>query len=141
MIRARAALFGLLLAFPACRSEASRRLESEALALRRPIDSLRNAPNEAKPELLRALSAAPCASPEACSLKRTCVDGYTRHLAALDASERARRLLADPHGGTRASIEAATELSKADLDLAESRALTERCASLQGELLRKARER
>jgi len=136
-----AALLGLLFALISCRSEAARRLEGESEALGRRIDAVRNAPNEAKPELLRALAAAACESAEACALRQLCVSAYTRHLAALEGSARARRLLAIPDGGTRASIDAARALAEADLALAESRQQSERCAAEQGALRRRARER
>jgi len=134
-----AALFGLLFTICACRSESARRFEGEVHAIGLRIDTLRNAPNEAKPELLGALSATACQSAPVCELKRTCVDAYTRHLAAVASIARARALLAEPDGGTSAALEAAGDLAKADLGLAQSKEQSERCASLQGELRRKAR--
>lgn len=124
-----------------CRSGASRQLEAEALGLARYIDALRNAPNDAKPVLLGALRSARCQSAEACALRELCVDAYTRHVEALNASSRARALLAEPDGGTSASIAAAQQIARAELELERGSALASRCASAQGELLRQARAR
>lgn len=135
---------GLALAFmltAGCRSGASRQLEAEALGLGRHIDALRNAPNDAKLALLDALRGASCQSAEACALRELCVDAYTRHIEALNASSRARALLAEPDGGTGASIAAAQQIARAELELERGSALASRCASAQGELLRQARAR
>ena len=130
--------FGLL---AGCRSSEARRLEAEVAGVARAIDSLRNAPNEGKSALLAALRGKPCQASEACQLKASCVAAYERHLSALAASERARTLLADKDGGTREVIEAATELNRAERELAEAHAQTEQCSSNEGELLRRVRAR
>jgi hypothetical protein len=124
-----------------CRSSESRQLEAEALGLGRHIDALRNAANDDKPALLSALRTAPCQSGQACALRQLCVDAYTHHVEALNASSRARALLAEPDGGTGASIAAAQQLARAELELERGSALASRCASAQGELLRQARAR
>lgn len=114
-------------------------MEAEVAGLSQLIDSLRNAPNEGKSALLAALQSKACQSPAACELKAGCVAAYERHLSALAASDRARALLGDKDGGTRAVIEAASELNRAEHELSEARALTDQCSSSQGELLRKVR--
>ncbi|HWA78109.1 MAG TPA: hypothetical protein VG937_37495 [Polyangiaceae bacterium] len=128
-------------ALAGCRGSEARRLEAEVAGLAQAIDALRNAPNQGKPAFLAALSEKSCQSPEACQLKAGCVQAYERHLAAIAASERARALLGDKDGGTREVIAAATELNRAEHELAEAHTLTEQCSSKQGELLRKVRAR
>jgi hypothetical protein len=124
-----------------CRSSEARRLESEARALAHSIDTLRNAPNQGKSVLLEALREKSCESAAVCQLKQQCVAAYESHGAALEASERARALLAEPDGGTRAVIAAAGELNRAEQQLEQARTLTDRCSSAQGELLRQVRAR
>lgn len=134
------ALLGVAL-LPGCRSSEARQLEAEVAGLAQAIDALRNAPNEGKTALLAALSEKVCHRPEACELKAGCVAAYEKHLGAIAASERARALLGDKDGGTREVIAAASELNRAEQELAEAHTLTEQCSSKQGELLRKVRAR
>lgn len=136
----RAALvLGLLLL--GCRSAEERALEAEAKALDRKIDLLRAAPNERKRALLTELEREACERAPVCDLKLRCVEAYRAHLAAVDATSRARSLLASPDGGADASIRAARELLLADERLAASKAQAARCASEQGELRRRVRPR
>jgi hypothetical protein len=130
-----------VLSLSACRTTEARKFEAEVLSLDRKIDAVRAAPNEAKPTLLAELEKAPCEKPVVCELKKVCVDAYRAHLSAVGATQRARVLLAAPDGGPGAAIEAAEQLSLADRDLGTSKTLAARCASEQGELRRKARER
>ena len=142
--RRRSGLYSLALGLAlltGCRSSEARQLEAEVAGLAQAIDALRNAPNDGKKALLAALSAKACQSPEACQLKADCVAAYERHLSAIAGSERARALLGDKDGGTREVIAAATELNRAEQELAEAHTLTEQCSSKQGELLRKVRAR
>ncbi len=122
-----------------CRSQAKRALEVEAARLGQAIDALRAAPNEAKAPLLRALEATPCSSAPACELKNVCSTAYARHVSAVEASNRAAALLKQPGDDTAATLDAAGELARAELDLASARELTERCAAAQGELRRSVR--
>jgi len=124
-----------------CRSSEARRLEAEVAALSHAIDNLRNAPNDGKATLLEALEKVTCERPEACQLKQSCVAAYQRHRAGLEASERARALLADKEGGTGAVISAASELNRAQIELEHARTMTDRCSADQGALLRKVRAR
>jgi hypothetical protein len=122
-----------------CRSSEARRLEAEVSALSHAIDDLRNAPNAGKATLLEALEKVACERPEACRLKESCVAAYQRHRAGLEASERARALLADKDGGAGAVISAASELNRAQIELEHARTMTDRCSADQGALLRKVR--
>lgn len=114
-------------------------MEAEVASLSHAIDSLRNAPNDGKATLLEALEKADCERPEACRLKQSCVAAYRRHRAGLEASERARTLLADKDGGTGAVISAASELNRAQIELEHARTMTDRCSAEEGELRRKVR--
>lgn len=111
------------------------------LSFDRKIDAVRAAPNDAKPATLAELEKSPCENPAVCELKALCVQAYDAHLAALRATERARGLLAAPDGGPAASLQAGEELSVAQLELGRSKELAAKCASEQGALRRKARER
>jgi len=122
-----------------CRSSEARGLEAEVAGLAHAIDSLRNAPNAGKAALLEALEKTACERPEACRLKESCVAAYQRHRAGLEASERARALLADKDGGTGAVISAAGELNRAEMELENARTMTDRCSADEGALLRKVR--
>lgn len=108
------------------------------MALDRVIDAVRQAPNGAKPALLAELEKAPCKTPEVCGLKSLCLAGYEKHLAALKATARSRALLATPGAGYQAYDEAAQELGLAEAILVESKSLTARCVTNQGELRRRA---
>ena len=120
----------------ACRSQEARVLEAESARIGRAVNALRDAPNPAKATLLEALEAEPCREPAACALKALCVKAYTRHVESLDSSERARTLLAQPDGGTEATLAAASALNQAEAQQAEAGKLTDACAAKQGELRR-----
>lgn len=122
-----------------CRSPEARALEAESSRLGRAIDALRDAPNDAKLPLVRALEAEPCSHPDACGLKALCVRAYRLHVDGLAASERARALLAEPDGGDVAALAAAGALREAEDALARASTLTNDCTARQGELRRRAR--
>jgi outer membrane murein-binding lipoprotein Lpp len=132
----RAATWLLLLTVCGCRSQKAREFEADVASLARHIDSLRNAPNEGKGPLLEQLKAAPCEDPRVCELKSHCILAYMRHRSALEASARAAALIAAVDSDRSAAPAAALELKRAEEQLDEAKALTSRCASAQGELLR-----
>ncbi len=129
LLAAALALFG-------CRSQEARAVEAEAARISRAVDALRDAPNEAKSPLLRALDAESCDHPETCGLKALCSRAYSRHVEGLDKSARVKALLAPDAGADQAQAAAAL-LSEAEAALGEARRLTEDCAAKQGELRRK----
>jgi hypothetical protein len=133
----RAALVCLALCAAACRSQESRALEAESARLGRSIDAVRTAPNAGKSPLLRALKAEACGHPDTCEMKSLCERAYSRHVESLEASERAKALLAAPDGGSDAALAAASAVNQAEAALAEAQRLTEACAARQGELRRK----
>jgi len=132
----RAALVCLALC-AACRSQESRALEAESARVGRSIDEVRNAPNAGKAPLLRALEAEACEHPAVCEMKSLCVRAYSRHVESLEASARAKSLLATPDGGSDAALAAASAVNQAEAALGEAQRLTEACAAGQGELRRK----
>lgn len=123
------ALFG-------CRSQEARALEAEGARIGRAVDALRDAPNEAKSPLLRALDAEACDHAETCGLKALCSRAYARHVEGLDKSAQVKTLLAADAGADQAQAAAAL-LRAAESDLREASQLTEECAAKQGELRRK----
>jgi hypothetical protein len=129
-------LLASALALIGCRSQEARALEAEAARLGRAIDALRDAPNEAKTPLLRALDAEACDHTETCGLKALCSRAYTRHVEGLDKSARVKALLA-PDAGAHQAREAALLLGEAESAVGEARKLTEDCAAKQGELRRR----
>jgi hypothetical protein len=124
------------LALCGCRSQEARALEAEAARLGRAIDALRDAPNEAKAPLLRALEAEACDNSDTCGLKALCSRAYSRHVEGLDKSARVKSLLA-ADAGTEQAQAAAALLKEAESALAEAAQLTEECAAKQGELRRR----
>lgn len=121
----------LALLIAGCSSNSAEK--SEAAAIDRAIDVLRDAPNDQKGRALEALRALPCNVPEICSAKSACVVGYELYVSGIEALERAK--------ARAAAGEAGPELGAALLELQaaleRARPLTERCANSQGELSRK----
>lgn len=124
-----------------CRSAEERRFEAEVATLDRAIDAVRAAPNEGKQALLDVLERTPCEDPEVCRVRSICLDAYRAHVAAVAAKDRARDLLGSPGGGVESRQRAAEELSLADRELGRAKAGATRCASEQGNLRRRARQR
>jgi hypothetical protein len=109
--------------------------KSEAAAIDRAIDALRDAPNETKSGALSALKALPCSVPEICGAQSACVAGYELHVSGIAELERAKQLAAEGDGGA----ELATLLESSRATLERAKPLTDRCTDLQGELARKYR--
>ena len=121
----------------ACRGEEERARQGEAAALVRAINQLRDAPNEAKRPLHKALDQLPCGSDDLCDLKRICYKAYLRHIRALDSARALRHALAD--GGIvapAASAEAVQLADDAQRYLERARFLNRRCVRLQGQIER-----
>ncbi len=126
-------LLPVALLFTACPGD--RAEKSEAAAIDRAIDALRDAPNEAKSGALSALRSLPCTVPEICGAQSACVAGYELHVSGITALERAKQLAVEGDGGA----EVGAALSSAQATLERAKPLTERCADAQGELARKYR--
>ncbi|HTQ07239.1 MAG TPA: hypothetical protein VMI54_25455 [Polyangiaceae bacterium] len=105
---------------------------SEAAAVSRAVEVLRNADNAQKSAPLAALRALSCTVPEICGVQSLCVAAYEEHvrvLALIDAA-RASAASAPPDALKDA-------LAAAEAGLARAKAQTDACASKQGELARK----
>jgi hypothetical protein len=129
----RKALLSVALLLAGCPGD--RAEKSEAAAIDRAIDELRDVPNEAKSGALSALRSLPCSAPEVCGAQSACVAGYELHVSGITALERAKQLAVDGDGGA----ELGAALSSAQATLERAKPLTERCADAQGELARKYR--
>jgi hypothetical protein len=113
-----------------CRAEAAER--SEAAAVSRAVDSLRNADNVAKGPHLGNLRAAPCSLTDVCAVRSTCITGYELHIRAFEALALAMAAAGD---GGASDAERILEKAKADLDRANG--LVGQCTAAQGEMIRK----
>ncbi len=110
--------------------------KSEAAAIDRAIDALRDAPNDQKGG---ALAAAPGAAVrpgrDLRGAQSACVVGYELYVSGITELERTKKLAASGDGGP----ELGAALSSAQATLERAKPLTERCTDAQGELARKYR--
>lgn len=109
--------------------------KSEAAAIDRAIDALREAPNDKKSGALAELRALSCSQAEICGAQSACVAGYELYVSGITELERTKKLAASGDGGP----ELGAALSSAQATLQRAKPLTERCADAQGELARKYR--
>jgi hypothetical protein len=109
-----------------------RRREAERVVYA--IESLRSAPNDAKPPLLKALEGVGCTLEDVCTLKRSCVEAYQVHLRALGGARAARHAIESDSGADR---KAAELLGQSARLLEEAAIKTKRCTDLEGEIVRK----
>ncbi len=98
----------------------------------RAVNALRDADNPAKAARLESLRDARCQNEDVCAVRATCLSAYELHVRALEGLSAARRIVAD--GGAEP---AAVKLRAASDDLERARALTERCTTVEGEMVRK----
>jgi hypothetical protein len=131
-----AAIFLAGALFIGCSGRREQQERAEAGRLGRAIDVLREAPNEGKRPLLRALENEPCSVAELCTLKQTCVEAYTRHLRALDGVQASRRALESREAETD-SRRVAELVQTSERELGAARKIGERCAELRGEVQRR----
>lgn len=116
-----------------CSLGASAGEKAEAGRINRAVDQLRDAPNPRKGELLDALKAVQCETPELCELQRSCVEGFGQHVFALAETTRAKALMASP----QSAAEAARILDFAQSELAQAAPKISHCADAQGAIKRK----
>lgn len=109
-----------------------RRREAERVVYA--VETLRSAPNDAKPPQLKALENAGCNEPDVCELKRACVDAYQVHLRALSGARAARHAIEQDAGKDKL---AADLLGQSARLLEQATQKTKRCADLEGEIVRK----
>jgi len=118
------------LTLAACANDGPAR--SEAAAVSRAVEVLRNADNAQKSGPLAALRAVPCSLPDVCGVQSFCVAAYEEHVRVL-------ALIAGVHDNA-ASAPADTlkaAVAAAEAGLTRAKAQTDACASKQGELARK----
>lgn len=116
-----------------CRSAEQRETSREVARVAHLVNQLRDAPHNAKEEPLSQLLAIDCTSAPACELKHVCASAYRSHADAVDLGVQASKQGSDGYG----PLIAADLLKRAEKQLADAKAGTERCVQLQGELTRK----
>lgn len=107
---------------------------SEAGALSRAIDGVRNANNAEKAHAVGALRSAKCSHPDVCRVQSACLSAYELHVSAVQSAAQAQR-----HIDAGSPARAASALVNAERDLEKSSELARRCTNLQGELVRQFR--
>lgn len=112
-----------------CRSEKEREASREIAAMAHLINQLREAPNNAKAEPLRAAGDVPCKAAPACELQQVCVQAYRLHADAIELGVSASRAETNPQL-------VRDVLARAERDLALAKDGMDRCVALQGELTR-----
>lgn len=133
MLHALAGVVGAAVLALAC-NRAEHEARSEAGALNRAIDGVRNADNPAKATALAALRSAKCSHPDVCRVQSGCLRAYELHVSAVENAAEAQKYI-DAGSPERA----AAALVNAERDLKKSGELAQQCADLQGELVRKFR--
>lgn len=118
----------------ACDEAEKNQARSEAGALSRAIDGVRNADNAAKASALGALRSARCSHPDVCRVQSGCLRAYELHVSAVQSAAEAQRYI-DAGSPDRA----AAALVNAERDLKKSGELAQQCTGLQGELVRQFR--
>jgi hypothetical protein len=109
---------------------------SEAAAVSRGIEALRNADNAQKSAPLAALRALPCSVADVCAVQSLCVAAYEGHVQALALIERVKAT------ARTAPVETVQRsLTEAERALERAKQGTDDCATKQGELVRKYRVR
>jgi hypothetical protein len=107
---------------------------SEAAAVSRAVEVLRNADNAQKSAPLAALRAVPCSLPDICGVQSFCVAAYEEHVRVLGL------LTAINDNAASAPADTLKEaLVTAEAGLTRAKAQTDACATKQGELARKYR--
>jgi hypothetical protein len=98
------------------------------------IETLREAPSDAKEGPVELLRALPCGPEAACALQRTCLEGYDEHVRAMAVLAMGKEQLA---GGTEESArKAAGALRDAQQRLERARDGTRRCVEQEDALRR-----
>jgi hypothetical protein len=114
--------------------ESENQARSEAGALNRAIDGVRNADNAAKATALGALRSAQCSHTDVCRVRSGCLSAYELHVSAVQSAADAQR-----HIDAGSPDRAAAALVNAERDLKKAGELAQQCTDLQGELVRKFR--
>jgi hypothetical protein len=127
------AALGVVAALAAC-SKGDGPARSEAAAVSRAIEALRNADNAKKSTLLSALRAVPCSVPDICAVQSFCAAAYDEHVKVLELIDAAKA------AASSAPAEALRDaIATAQAGLQRAKAQTDACATQQGELARRYR--
>lgn len=121
----------------ACELGPSAAEKAEAGTLCRAVDTLRDAPNPAKEQLMGTLEHAPCQTPDLCALKQLCLSGYAEHLRGLAETNRAKAALGARESDPGNDAEAAHALDAAQTALKKAAPLLARCADDEAAAQRK----
>ncbi len=107
---------------------------SEAAAVSRAVEALRNADNTQKSVPLAALRAVPCSIPDICAVQSFCVAAYEEHARVLTL------IAAINDNAASAPPDTLKDgLATAEAGLTRAKAQTDQCATRQGELARRYR--
>jgi hypothetical protein len=112
-------------------NEDERAARPEAAAVSRAIDAVRNADNSAKARPLSALRTTACTIGDICAVQSYCVAAYEQHVGALGLLSEAKASVA-----TAPASSVAETLTRAQEGLERAKALTDGCATRQGEMAR-----
>lgn len=126
-------IFATVVALAACAHDDGPE-RSEAAAVSRAVEALRNADNSQKNAPLAALRAVPCSVPDICAAQSFCVAAYEEHVRALTLIDAAKTAAASAAAETLRDA-----LAAAEAGLARAKAQTDECATKQGALARKYR--
>src|SRR5690348_1408979 len=121
-------LLGYLGAFAlcACRGEEERAVRREVASMAHAVNQLREAPHNAKEAPLDELKRIACKSAPACELQQVCVSAYRLHAEAVQMGVQASQQGSEGYGPQLA----AELLARAEKQLADAKAGTERCVAL-----------
>jgi hypothetical protein len=102
--------------------------KSEAEAVSRAVNLLRNADNDEKPKLLDSLRATECDKADVCAVRSACLAGYELLVGTL---ARVEDVASRPDAGSGPLLDGLKR------DLARASDLTARCTDAQGEMIRR----
>jgi len=126
----RAAYVFVCCLLPAC-DAGERAARSEAAAVSRAIDAVRNADNAVKSRPLAALRGTACSVADICAVLSYCVAAYEQHVGALELLARVKASVA-----TAPAASVAATLAEAEQSLGRAKTSTDECATRQGQMAR-----
>jgi hypothetical protein len=104
--------------------------KSEAAAVSRAVNSLREADNQKKRDFVSALRETPCTAADICAVRSECLAAYELHVDVLARMNGAL-------GKNEVDREDVGALEQMKKDLARSRDLAQKCTDAQGEMIRR----
>jgi hypothetical protein len=102
--------------------------KSEAQAVSRAVNLLRDADNDAKPKLLDSLRATECTAADVCAVRSACLAGYELMVGTL---ARVGDVASRPDAGSGPLLDGLKR------DLGRASELTAKCTDAQGEMIRR----